>query len=341
MGDEPSFEQERALRRQGYRVLAGVDEVGRGAWAGPVVACAAILPLNSPRLEEALLGIRDSKLLTPRRRQQFSDLLSDLAVGVGVGLVSPSGIDEVGIAPASRLAMRRAVDALSVAPEYLLIDGFPLSHRGLPQQAIVGGDAKCASIAAASVVAKVVRDGFMATLDGVYPGYGFGRHKGYGTAEHRDALSRIGPCAIHRLSYSPIRLLLEQQPAPSGENGTVSGTAGLGRRGEKLVAEYVEQKGCVVCEMNYRCGAGEMDIVALDGECLAFVEVRTRRSEKYGTPEESITASKKQKLVEVAQTFLQEHGSPEMDWRIDVASVRMSGDDKLQELTLIENAIEG
>jgi ribonuclease HII len=339
MGEGPNFEQERALRRQGYRVLAGVDEVGRGAWAGPVVACAAILPLNS--LEDALLGIRDSKQLTAQRRQQFFDLLDSLAVGIGVGLVSSSGIDQLGIAPATRLAMRRAVDDLSVAPEYLLVDGFPLSHRGLPQKAIVGGDAKCASIAAASVVAKVVRDDFMATLDGVYLGYGFGRHKGYGTEEHRDALSRKGPCAIHRQSYSPIRILLEQQPTPSRETGAVSGTAGVGRLGEKLAAEHLDRKGYVVCEMNYRCGAGEMDVVALDGKCLVFVEVRTRRSGKYGTPEESITASKKQKLVEVAQTFLQEHGSPEMDWRIDVASVRLSRDDKVQELTLIKNAIEG
>lgn len=341
MDDGPNLDRELALRRQGYRLLAGVDEVGRGAWAGPVVACALLLPLNSSRLQETLLGLRDSKRLTPLRRQQFRELLSSLAVGVGVGLVRSARIDELGIARATRLAMSSAVDALSVEPDYLLVDGFPLGHRGLPEEGIVGGDTQCASIAAASVIAKVVRDGFMTTLDAVYPGYGFGHHKGYGTMEHRDALGRRGPCPLHRLSFSPIRCMVEEQSAPSRGASSVRGSLAVGRLGERLVADHLEKNGYVICETNYRCAVGEMDIVALDGQCLVFVEVRTRRTETYGTPEESITESKKQKLVEVAQTFLQEQGSPEVDWRIDVASVRLSENEQLQELALIQNAIEG
>jgi len=340
MQEGPNFDRELVLRQQGYRLLAGVDEVGRGAWAGPVVACAAILPLNSPRLEEALLGLRDSKHLTPSRREQYYELIGNLAVGVGLGLVSSTGIDRLGIAPATRLAMSRAVDALSMGPEYLLVDGFPLNHRGLPHEAIVGGDVKCGSIAAASVMAKVVRDGLMTTLDAVYPGYGFFRHKGYGTREHQEALSSKGPCPIHRLSYSPVRHALEDEPPTAEKRGAGGRSMAVGRLGEQLTAEHLERKGFVVCETNYRCTGGEVDIVGLDGQCLVFVEVRTRRSGTYGTPEESITAAKKQKLVEVAQTFLQEHGSPEIDWRIDVASVRLSAGDKLQDLSLIENAIE-
>ncbi|HJX39726.1 MAG TPA: ribonuclease HII [Anaerolineae bacterium] len=341
MGGGPSLDRELALRGLGYRAVAGIDEVGRGAWAGPVVACATILPLESDRLSEDLIGIRDSKHLTPRRRLEFCQRIREVALAVGVGLVSSAGVDELGIAVATRLAMSRALNRLPVPPEYLLIDGFPLSEHGLPQEAIVRGDMQCASIAAASVVAKVVRDSMMVALDGVYPGYGFAQHKGYGTADHREALGRKRLSPVHRHSFSPMSLLADQIAAASQQAGVDRSRSGVGRRGEQMAARYLEEEGQVICQTNYRCTAGEMDIVALDDDCLVFVEVRTRRSDKFGTPAESITAAKKRKLIEVAQTYLQENESLEVAWRIDVASIQMSRKGEVEDLTLIRSAVEG
>ena len=341
MGSGPTLQQESALQSQGYRAIAGVDEAGRGAWAGPVVAGAATLPLDSVTLSDELLGIRDSKRLTPRRRAFFYERIVHTATALGVGIVGPAALDEMGVVSATKLAMRRALDNLATPPDYLLVDGFPLEYRGVPHEGIVGGDDLCFSIAAASIVAKVVRDEIMATLNRVFPGYVFDRHKGYGTPQHQAALSRLGPCAIHRLSYAPMRFMI-QHNRPGREKGSVRrGTRRLGQLGEQLAAQHLEEQGYVICERNYRCAVGEIDIVALDGACLAFVEVRTRKSKRFGSPEESISAAKQQKLIEVAQTYLQERESLPLDWRIDVVSVQLSRQGSLERLELIKNAVEG
>ncbi len=199
----PTFTEERLLQTQGYRRIAGIDEVGRGALAGPVVAAAVILPL---RLKAPWLNlVRDSKLLNPARRQLLSDHISATAVGVGIGTVPVEIINTQGIVRATRLAMKRAIDQLSPPPESLLIDYMSLPEVPLPQQGIKDGDSLCFSIACASIVAKVARDQIMIELDGTYPGYGLARHKGYGTAEHIDSLRRWGASPIHRLSFQPVR----------------------------------------------------------------------------------------------------------------------------------------
>jgi ribonuclease HII len=341
MGSGPNLQREWALKSQGYRAIAGVDEAGRGAWAGPVVAGAAILPLDSPTLSNELLGIRDSKRLTPRRRAFFYDRIVRTAAALGVGVVGPAALDEMGVVSATKLAMRRALDKLATPPDHLLVDGFPLEYRGVPHEGIVGGDDLCFSIAAASIVAKVVRDRIMVALNGVFPGYAFDRHKGYGTPQHREALYRLGPCPIHRLSYAPMRFMIRQNTPGKEKDSMPRGTRRLGQLGEQLAAQHLDEQGYVICEKNYRCAVGEVDIVALDGECLAFVEVRTRKSKRFGSPEESITTAKKQKLIEVAQTYLQEHESLPLDWRIDVVSVQLSSQGKLGRLELIKNAVEG
>jgi ribonuclease HII len=341
VGSGPTLDREWTLRRQGFRAIAGLDEVGRGSWAGPVVACAAILPLDSLSQCDKLAGIRDSKLLSPRRRAEYHDRISEVAVALGVGVVGSSQIDELGIVPATRLAMSRGLNQLAVPPEYLLVDGFPLAYRGLPHEGIPGGDDRCVSIAAASIVAKVVRDRMMVALDRVYPGYGFGQHKGYGTPGHREALGHKGLCPIHRLSYAPMRYMIEEEEGEQQGGNPEPSSAEVGRLGERVAARHLEEQGYVVCEMNYRCGAGEIDIVALDGACLTFVEVRTRRSRRFGLPEESITVGKKRKLIEVAETYLQEHPSVDADWRIDVVSVQMSRQGTVRQLDLIKNAVEG
>jgi ribonuclease HII len=200
-----SLEHERWLWQQGYRRVAGVDEAGRGALAGPLVAAAVALP-DDPTLEAHLAGIRDSKLLTAAQRQTWFDTLTALGVGVGIAVVPASLVDAVGLTAAGQLAFSRAVAALPSPPDFVLADAFRLRDAPTPQLALIHGDARCAAIAAASVVAKVYRDALMAEVHERYPLYAFHQHKGYATAAHRAALGSHGPCPEHRRSYAPVRV---------------------------------------------------------------------------------------------------------------------------------------
>lgn len=208
MSQQPSLCAERALWSLGYRYIAGIDEAGRGAWAGPVVAAAVIFPPHyQPPAEMAL--VRDSKLLSPRQRERCFEIIARQALAIGVGLTPCREIDAHGIVPATKRAMEEAVQALATPPEHLLIDALRLEALPLPQRAIIKGDRMCLSIAAASIIAKVTRDRWMAALDDQRPGYGFAAHKGYGTAKHRLALALHGPSEAHRRTFAPIRALLE------------------------------------------------------------------------------------------------------------------------------------
>jgi ribonuclease HII len=203
----PGVDYEGALYHAGYRCIAGIDEAGRGCWAGPVVAAAVVF---SPRLlaqPEALAGVDDSKLLTAAARDITYEQIHRLAVGVGVGIVAAPIIDSVGIIQATRTAMIVALLSLPLAADALLIDALSLGALTIYQQPLIKGDSLCLSIAAASVVAKVTRDRLMQAADTCYPGYGFARHKGYGTAAHHSALKVLGPCALHRLSFRPVAAL--------------------------------------------------------------------------------------------------------------------------------------
>lgn len=200
----PTVEHELALRARGLEPAAGVDEAGRGCWAGPVVAAAVLLRpegLDEPAL---LDGVDDSKQLSPAAREAALERVLAHAAGVGVGVVPAFLIDAYGIVPATRLAMHAAILQLPRSPAALLIDALPLPELSLPQTVLVRGDARCLSIAAASIVAKVTRDRLMCTADAAHPGYGFAAHKGYGTAAHQRALARSGPCALHRRSFAPL-----------------------------------------------------------------------------------------------------------------------------------------
>ena len=206
---KPSFAEEELLAAQGYRLIAGVDEVGRGALAGPVMAAAVILPagMNFPWMEQ----VRDSKQLSPGTREVLCQYIKEAAISVGTGISSHEEIDALGIAKATRLAMKMAVEQLSPVPQYLLIDYIKLPEVPLLQKGMVNGDGMCFSIACASIVAKVTRDRLMAELDGVYSGYGFAQHKGYGTGQHLACLRRLGLCPIHRKSFRPLRSLVYQR----------------------------------------------------------------------------------------------------------------------------------
>jgi len=200
----PDLAVELELHAGGTPCIAGLDEVGRGAWAGPLTAAAVILPIERPDLRSILAGVRDSKQMTPRQRDRCSRIIFGAASEVGVGQASPSEVDELGPLVATRLAMTRALASLSLEPGYLLVDHLRLFELPIPQAAITHGDAKVLSIAAASVVAKVLRDQQMVEFEFLYPGYGFAHHKGYGTAEHLESLRRLGPSPIHRFSYAPV-----------------------------------------------------------------------------------------------------------------------------------------
>lgn len=201
----PTLAYEQALWADGYRRVAGLDEAGRGAWAGPVVAAAVILPPDDTALAGSLAGVRDSKTLTAARREALLNVIQQHALAWGVGAVPPGEIDALGIVPSTRQAMALALQALSPEADYLLIDYLTLPEFTLPQHSLPKGDARVLSIAAASIVAKVSRDRMMVELDARFPGYGFARHKGYGTAQHRTALESLGPRSIHRFSFAPVR----------------------------------------------------------------------------------------------------------------------------------------
>jgi len=198
------LKHERELWSAGYRRVAGLDEVGRGAWAGPVVAAAVILPPDEEETCFKLREVRDSKVLSPLKREALAPLIAQTALAVGIGLASAQFIDRHGIVAATRLAMLMAVRKLPLVPHYLLIDALQLPDA-TPQRGLIHGDAQVLSIAAASIVAKVFRDRLMVALDEYCPGYGFAAHKGYGTTVHRTALARLGPCAAHRFSFAPLR----------------------------------------------------------------------------------------------------------------------------------------
>jgi ribonuclease HII len=203
----PSLTYEKRLWGAGYRHVAGLDEAGRGSWAGPVVAAAVILPPDQPELAQYLSGVRDSKTLTATRREMLLEIIEQHALAWGVGAVPPSEIDARGIVPTTRVAMSLALGILSPPADYLLIDHLSLPDQPLPQVSLPKGDARVLSIAAASIVAKVSRDRMMVDLNALYPGYGFGQHKGYGTPQHQAALARLGPCAVHRFSFAPLQRL--------------------------------------------------------------------------------------------------------------------------------------
>lgn len=198
----PDFSFESSLWKYGCHYVAGVDEAGRGALAGPVVAAAVIFPKHSSL--KILNGVRDSKEMSPSKRDQWAERLRKLALAWGVGLATSQEIDELGILPATRIAAQRAIDGLQIVPEHILLDYLFLPDSSIPQTSLIKGDARSMSIAAASVIAKTRRDALLEELDAEYPGYGFSRHKGYGTAAHRAAIASCGPSPIHRLSYKPL-----------------------------------------------------------------------------------------------------------------------------------------
>lgn len=191
---------EEMARRRGYRAVAGIDEAGRGPLAGPVVAAAVILPEKFD-----LPGLNDSKQISEKKRNQLYPLINEQALAIGIGVSRACEIDEINILQATLMGMSRAVSRLAVQPDFLLVDGITPVPLDIEQKTIKKGDSRSLSIAAASVVAKVVRDRIMVAYDRLFPEYGFAGHKGYGSQKHRDAVAEHGPCVCHRRSFAGVR----------------------------------------------------------------------------------------------------------------------------------------
>ena len=254
--------------RRGFGTVVGIDEAGRGPLAGPLVAAALVLP---PGI--LIQGVDDSKKLTDRRRRSLFTSIMEHASCSGLGIVSPSEIDEFGMAEAVRLSFRRAAGALSTNPDMFLVDGNPVKGLEFPCRFIVRGDGRSQVIASASIVAKVSRDDMMLNAHQEYPAYGFDSNKGYGTAAHLEAIREHGPCPLHRFSFSPLR-----QTSEKGQLSLDLGTGAAGKaqwkQAEEFVVRQLESQGWKLEERNLRWRGGEVDIIVSNGDLAAFVEVK-------------------------------------------------------------------
>lgn len=284
---------------QGYGVLAGMDEAGRGPLAGPVCAACVMLPLEDP-----IPGINDSKKLSEKRREQLYEIIMDKALAVGVALVQADDIDRINILQATRRAMEQAYVAMGRRPDLLLTDAMEHLQVDAPIRAMIKGDATSYHIAAASIVAKVTRDRLMAQYEEQWPQYGFAQHKGYGTADHIAALREHGPCPEHRRSFIATALSPDRK-----QKGTF---------GEDMAEKYLASSGMDVLERNWRDGPHEIDIVARDGAVTVFVEVKYR-ADSAATPAEAVDARKRRSLTRAALAWLTGRGNPRC--RFDVVEL--------------------
>ncbi len=219
--ERPHLNYETALWEQGLTRVAGIDEAGRGALAGPVSAAVVILPADRSDLAEILIGVRDSKVMTPDDRSTWAETIKSMAVAWGVGMAGPEEIDRIGIVPATCLAIARALVHICPDPQHLLVDYLRLSDIKLPQTPLVKGDARSLSIASASILAKTARDAVLIEMDETYPGYHLAQNKGYATEMHRRAIETLGPCEIHRRSFSPITDYYSLFPPGKGKTPSV------------------------------------------------------------------------------------------------------------------------
>lgn len=250
----------------GFRALrgpfAGVDEAGRGPLAGPLVACAVVLPEGF-----VLPGLADSKVLSDSRRRVLAPAIRENATALGTGVVSAGEIDGMGMAMALKLAFHRAMDPVAPACAVFLVDGNPVPGLSHPCTFLVKGDSKSASVAAAGVVAKVTRDDMLLKLHEKYPLYGFAGHKGYGSASHMDAIRRYGPCPEHRMSFAPLKF-------GTGDGLFHDTPPNAGRLAEEFAADWLQGNGFSIRERNWRTRNGEVDIIAVRDGTAAFIEVK-------------------------------------------------------------------
>ena len=353
------LEIERRFWSTGVERVAGVDEVGRGCLAGPVVAAAVILPP-----ETVIPGLDDSKRLSPEQREDLFDRITRVAVAVGLGWIEAKEIDRLNILEASMEAMRLAMDHLQPVPQRVLVDGNRKPDSRYEEFALVDGDQRSMSIAAASVVAKVERDRAMAKVSKRYPLYGFASHKGYGSAAHIEALQRHGPCPLHRRSFGPVADLVGRSDSESyrifaegidtcldirelqrmGQHIKAAGTDVSpeelkllrrlyrlqarrlnhpGREGERVAAEFLRRGGYRILHRRYRGAGGEIDLIARKVNTIAFVEVKSGRSGAASDPVDRVDRRKRTHLTRTARRWLKDHSPRGVTYQFDVIAVTL------------------
>ncbi|MEE2657354.1 MAG: ribonuclease HII [Candidatus Latescibacterota bacterium] len=301
--------------------VAGVDEVGRGCLAGPVVAAAVILP---PWIE--LPGIDDSKEIEEENRESLAQQIQRQATAWQVASVHSEQIDRINILEASMEAMRQCLRGLSVSPDHVLVDGSRVPGGSFPETAVVDGDARSVTIAAASIVAKVRRDYMMAQYDKSFPEYGFASNKGYASAQHRQALRTYGPCPLHRRSFAPLSLPPHDQMSLGlpHTGGSVTKSS-VGKRGELAATDYLIAAGYRILERGYRGAGAEIDLIAEHAGCLVFAEVKGTNKGSALHSEGGVDAGKQSDLIRAARHFLAGLRQPR-ESRFDVVAVDLSTD---------------
>lgn len=320
--DMARFEQEIVQKAGGCGPVCGIDEAGRGPLAGPVAAAAVILPDGL-----ILPWLNDSKKVTPKRRQVLFDEIREKALAWAVVMVPPERIDEINILQATYEAMRSAVSRLPVRPGVLVNDAVTIPGMDILQVPVIKGDAKCISIAAASILAKVTRDTYMEEMDKKYPEYGFAGHKGYGTKAHCEAIAACGPCPIHRRSFLG-NILGQPESAPDRAE---TGRRALGTMEEEKAARFLAQQGIRVLERNFRERNGEIDIIGEEEDTLLFIEVKYRNTLAFGSPSEAVTREKQKKISGTALYYLHTHGISDRPVRFDVISITERGIDWIKD----------
>lgn len=290
-------------------MILGIDEVGRGPWAGPLVVGAVVLP------QDFLLdGLTDSKKLSAKKRVELAEIIKKEALGYGLGWVEAEELDSVGLSAALRLATIRAVEAVKTPYHEIIIDGtinfLSETSKGQFVTTMPKADFLVPAVSAASIIAKVARDAYMAEQDAVYPEYGFGAHVGYGTAKHSAALQQFGVTPLHRKSFAPIAKLLgglNSSAQAARHPGARATTKDIGDTGEQAAVEYLQNAGYQIIERNWKTKYCEIDIIAQKQEQVYFIEVKYRSSEAQGGGVAAITPQKLQKMHFAAELYVHNH----------------------------------
>lgn len=317
---------ENAAYKAGYEFVAGVDEAGRGPLAGPVFAAAVIL-----RQGQQIAGVDDSKKLSEKKRETLYAKINEEAFACAIGMATCKEIDELNIVGATFLAMRRAIFATSPKADFVLVDGNLLPKIKTPAQAIVKGDSLSASIAAASILAKVERDRYMQRLAGKHPQYSFEKHKGYPTKAHYAAIEEYGIIAEHRLTF--LKNFDEKH-----RTKPLNHSAAVGSKGESFTVNYLAEHGYQVLEQNFHSRYGEVDVIAKLGEdTIVFVEVKTRSQHFVAPPAQSVTKNKQKKIIETAKVYLGEN-IDKYFIRFDVMEVIVDNAENISSFNYLENA---
>lgn len=284
-------------------MIVGIDEVGRGAWAGPL--CVGAVCLGD---DVSIEGLTDSKKLTAKKREKFDREIRQVAAGVGLGWVSARIIDQIGLSEALKLASRRAITQVACEYDQIIIDGTVDLLQGLPLKDVgvvtmKRADLLIASVSAASIVAKVARDEYMKVLSQKFPGYGFEGHVGYGTAAHMAAINKLGPSLIHRMSFAPMNVGADEKGNMKKEIRSDTST-GVGNIAESEVCMFLEQHKYRIIDRNWKTKWCEIDIIAEKGGVVHFVEVKYRKNDKGGGGLAAITPKKLRHMKFAAELWL-------------------------------------